>query len=140
MARRCPWTRSSCSRPERPKPSDPDQLARWWGPAGFSNTFHVFDFRGGGAWRLTMHGPDGRDYPNESVFEELVPPRRVVVRHVCAPHFTLTVDLAEHDGQTELDWCQRFDSADVFRQVEAVVTPANEQNLDRLAACLAQMP
>ena len=23
--------------------SDPDELARWWGPAGFANTFHAFD-------------------------------------------------------------------------------------------------
>lgn len=118
--------------------SDPAQLARWWGPAGFTNTFHAFDFRSGGAWRLTMHGPDGRDYPNESVFAEVVPPERVVIRHVCAPHFTLTVTLTERAGQTGLDWCQCFESAEVFRQVAAVVIPSNEQNLDRLAACLAE--
>jgi len=32
----------------------------------------------GGVWRLTMHGPDGADYPNESVFTEVVKPQRIV--------------------------------------------------------------
>lgn len=32
---------------------------RWWGPAGFSTTTHVQDFRPGGSCRYTMHGPDG---------------------------------------------------------------------------------
>ena len=31
-----------------------------------------------------MHGPDGGDYPNESVFVEVVRPERIVFRHVRA--------------------------------------------------------
>jgi len=58
--------------------SDPENLARWWGPKGFTNTFHEFDLRPGGAWRFVMHGPDGVDYPNESVFVEVVKPERIV--------------------------------------------------------------
>ena len=48
--------------------AEPVRLARWWGPDGFTSTFEVFDLRPGGAWRFVMHGPDGNDYPNESVF------------------------------------------------------------------------
>jgi uncharacterized protein YndB with AHSA1/START domain len=29
---------------------DPSRLARWWGPDGFTNTIHVFDFTPGGVW------------------------------------------------------------------------------------------
>ena len=29
--------------------SDPKQLALWWGPNGFTNTFEEFDFRAGAA-------------------------------------------------------------------------------------------
>jgi uncharacterized protein YndB with AHSA1/START domain len=43
--------------------ADPTHLARWWGPKGFRNTFEEFDFRPGGTWRFTMHGPDGTDTP-----------------------------------------------------------------------------
>lgn len=52
--------------------SDPAHLERWWGPKGFTNTFHEFDLRPGGNWRFVMHGPDGADFPNESVFVEVV--------------------------------------------------------------------
>jgi uncharacterized protein YndB with AHSA1/START domain len=44
--------------------SDPEHLARWWGPEGFSLTVDSFDFRPGGEWRFTMHGPDGTDHHN----------------------------------------------------------------------------
>ena len=45
---------------------NPTRLARWWGPNGFSNTFHPFEFRDGGSWLFTMHGPDGQDHPKRS--------------------------------------------------------------------------
>ncbi|WP_435016548.1 SRPBCC domain-containing protein [Tundrisphaera sp. TA3] len=62
---------------------DPDRLARWWGPAGFTNTFETFEFRSGGRWAFAMHGPDGTTYPNESTFESIVPGREIVIRHAC---------------------------------------------------------
>ena len=118
---------------------DPARLARWWGPAGFTNTFETFELREGAPWRFTMHGPDGANYPNECVFTEVVEPRRIVVRHVVAPLFDLRVDLTPtDDGRTRLDWWQRFDQPEVLAAVLAIVGPANEQNLDRLAAELAR--
>ena len=57
--------------------SDPVALAVWWGPAGFSNTFQEFEFRPGGVWRFVMHGPDGNDFENESVFLEVAAPERI---------------------------------------------------------------
>lgn len=44
--------------------SDPALLTRWWGPEGFSTTTHSMDFRVGGEWDYTMHGPDGHNYGN----------------------------------------------------------------------------
>ena len=58
--------------------ADSDQLASWWGPDGFSNTFRTFEFRTGGHWDFVMHGPDGRDHVNQCVFRELVPAERLV--------------------------------------------------------------
>ncbi len=43
-------------------------LAQWWGPHGFTISTKTFDFKEGGVWLFTMHGPDGRDYPNKIVF------------------------------------------------------------------------
>lgn len=45
--------------------TDPAHLAHWWGPKGFTNSFHEFDLRPGGNWRFVMHGPDGVDYRNQ---------------------------------------------------------------------------
>lgn len=61
--------------------TDPEQVMRWWGPRGFTTTIQVMDLRPGGIWRHTMHGPDGTDYPNESVFIEVVKPERIVFSH-----------------------------------------------------------
>jgi len=61
--------------------SDPKHLAQWWGPDGFTTTTSAFDLRPGGVWRFVMHGPDGRDYQNRIVFEEVVRPERIVYRH-----------------------------------------------------------
>ena len=114
-----------------------DELARWWGPDGFTNTFEIFDFQPGGRWVFVMHGPDGRDYANENLFVALDPGRRAVIQHVCAPHFTLTVTLQAVDGGTLVDWQQTFDDAKTAQAVQAIVGPANEQNLDRMTRVLA---
>src|SRR5271155_4603713 len=58
--------------------TDPKQVAKWWGPKGFSTTIEVMDVRPGGVWRQVMHGPDGIDYPNESVFLDVVQYERLV--------------------------------------------------------------
>ncbi len=118
--------------------SEPARLARWWGPQGFTNTFHEFDLRPGGAWRFVMHGPNGGDYANEGVFVEVSPPARLVVRHVSRPRFELTVALAEEGGKTRIDWRQRFDTAAECDRVRALATRANEENLDRLEMELAR--
>jgi uncharacterized protein YndB with AHSA1/START domain len=120
--------------------ADPQRLARWWGPAGFRNTFETFDFRPGGKWRFVMHGPDGQDYPNESVFQEIAALERVVIRHDCAPYFTMTITLDEAEGGTRFAWQQLFDDGRVRDQLAPICLPANEQNFDRLEAELAAHP
>jgi uncharacterized protein YndB with AHSA1/START domain len=118
--------------------SDPTHLAQWWGPKGFTNTFHEFDLRPGGTWRFVMHGPDGGNYPNESVFQEVVEPERVVFQHVSAPHFEMTITFAEEAGKTRVGWRQLFNSADERERIARFAVDANEQNLDRLKAHLAK--
>lgn len=119
--------------------ADSDRLARWWGPAGFTNTFHEFDFRPGGNWRFVMHGPNGADYQNTSVFIE-VRPERIVFDHVSGPQFRMTITLAEEDGgRTRITWRMLFDSTAERDRIRKVAVEANEQNLDRLEAELATM-
>jgi uncharacterized protein YndB with AHSA1/START domain len=115
--------------------ADPARLTRWWGPNGFTSTFEVFEFRPGGAWRFVLHGPDGTDYPNENLFTEIVPPERVVLEHLSATHhFRMTITLTADGARTRVGWRQLFDTAAEKQRIAHFVTPANEQNLDRLAA------
>jgi uncharacterized protein YndB with AHSA1/START domain len=116
----------------------PERLARWWGPKGFRNTFQIFEPRPGGSWKFVMHGPNGADYPNSSVFETLMPGERIVIRHVSGPRFTLTVTLAAEGAGTRLTWRQSFDSASEYESVRRFAVGANEENLDRLESELAR--
>jgi uncharacterized protein YndB with AHSA1/START domain len=59
----------------------PEHVVNWWGPRGFSSTIETMDFRVGGEWKHVMRGPDGVNYPNHSVFQEIVKPARIVFRH-----------------------------------------------------------
>ena len=120
--------------------SHPDRLSRWWGPAGFTNTFNLCEFKEGGRWSYIMHGPDGRTYPNESVFAEIEPPRKIVIHHVSEPTYRLTIGLASSPGGTVVSWSQAFENATVGGRLERFVVPANEQNLDRLAAEVLRPP
>jgi len=120
--------------------ADPVRLARWWGPAGFRNTFDTFEFRPGGRWRFTMHGPDGTDYPNESAFVAIEPDHKVVIRHIVQPHFQLSVTLTADGDGTRVLWEQAFDDPQVAAAVRHIVEPANEQNLDRWQAEVAAAP
>lgn len=114
--------------------SDPARVARWWGPTGFTNTIHQFEFKPGGNWLLTMHGPDGKDYPNESRFTRIVADQMLEIEHLSGHHSLLTIELVSVPGGTEVKWRQIFDTAEHYEAIAQYVASANEQNLERLAA------
>lgn len=117
--------------------SDPAQLARWWGPAGFTNAIQEYDFRPGGDWRITMRAPDGKEYPNHNRFLA-VAPERVVFEHIGPMHrYWMTMEFAPEPGGTRLTWRMQFESAAEREKLKDFIAAANEQNFDRLAACLS---
>jgi uncharacterized protein YndB with AHSA1/START domain len=61
--------------------TNPDQVVKWWGPFGFTTTNHEMDVRPGGVWRRTLHGPDGKDYINKSIYDEIIPNEKVSFTH-----------------------------------------------------------
>ncbi len=112
---------------------DPNCIAKWWGPDGFTNTIHTYDFVPGGAWRLTMHGPDGADYPTENRFLRIVQDQLFEIEHLNGHHFILTLELVPHGEGTKVLWRQTFDTAEEYKPLADFVAAANEQNLGRLA-------
>jgi len=112
--------------------SEAKHLQNWWGPNGFTNTFQEFNFLKDGVWNFVMHGPDGRDYANQSIFREIIKAKKIVIEHVNAPHFILTVALEETENKTRISWLMLFDSVEMRNNIAAYVGDANEQNFDRL--------
>jgi uncharacterized protein YndB with AHSA1/START domain len=114
--------------------SHPDRVSRWWGPDGFTNTIHQFDFCPGGTWLLTMQGPDGTNYPNESRFTRLVPGELFEIEHFSGHHFLLTITLSPSGHGTQVSWLQTFDTIEHYAQIAQFVATANAQNLQRLCS------
>lgn len=112
---------------------DPARIARWWGPDGFTNTIHTFEFIEGGKWVLTMHGPDGEDYPNESRFCRIVHDKCVTIEHFSGHHFFLTLELEAQGQGTLVKWQQTFDTREHYDRIASFVAKANQQNLEKLA-------
>ena len=90
--------------------TDPKHLAQWWGPDGFTSTIQEMDVRPGGAFRLIMHGPDGTDYKNESVYLEVVKPELLSYEHK-SPKFRSTVTFEEQGRRTKVTMFMVFDTA-----------------------------
>lgn len=58
--------------------TDPEQVAAWFGPEGFSTRVEQQDLREGGRSRYVMIGPDGAEYPCEGTFLEIVEGEKIV--------------------------------------------------------------
>ncbi len=56
--------------------TEPEQVARWWGPQGFVTTHCDMDIRPGGAFRCCMRSPAGTDHWKRGVYREIVEPER----------------------------------------------------------------
>ena len=94
--------------------TDPEHLKNWWGPNGFTNTFHEFDLRPGGKWSFTMHGPDKGHYSNECEFIKIIPPEFIAWTRHSKPLFQIAARFDEiskryHPGniQNVIQQCRR---------------------------------
>ncbi len=119
--------------------SEAEHLKEWWGPRGFRNTFHEFNFREGGDWTFVMHGSDGKNYDNASTFLEIKKPERIVLRHDCPPHFTATITLEDLGAETKVFFTMRFDTVELCENLSSFCKDKNEENFDRLEAELKRM-
>jgi uncharacterized protein YndB with AHSA1/START domain len=124
--------------------TDPKHIIKWWGPNGFTNTIHAMDVRIGGKWSFIIHGPDGTDYPNCIVYQEVVKPSKLVFLHGADENdpnaFHVTVMFDEEAGKTLIQMRVVFVSkADKDFKVDVVgAIEGNRQTMDKLEAYLDQ--
>ncbi len=118
--------------------TDPEHIKHWWGPKGFTNTITKMDIQPGGEWDLVMHGPDGTDYKNKSVFKEVVKHKKIVYDHVSTPKFSTTIEFEKRGKQTQINWHMLFESREQFIQVVKTFKADEglKQNIDKLEVYL----
>jgi uncharacterized protein YndB with AHSA1/START domain len=119
----------------------PELLKRWFGPRGWSLVVCEADLKVGGAWRWVLRGPDGRDMGMRGVYQEIMPPERLVSTESFDdyPGESLnTLILSEEDGKTTFTITVRYASREIR---DAVINSGMEHGAaecyDKLAEMLA---
>ena len=90
--------------------AEPERMAQWWGPKGFTLPVCEMDVRAGGAYRFTMRSPEGNEFRTQGVFREVVEPERLVFTggwvdehgKPTGPEMITTVTFEDHQGKTRL--------------------------------------
>ena len=62
--------------------SDPNELAKWWGPEGFSTPSLKLQARVGEGYRIEMQPPEGDRFYLTGAFREVDPPARLAYTFV----------------------------------------------------------
>ncbi|MBP9092282.1 SRPBCC domain-containing protein [bacterium] len=121
--------------------TDPAQAALWWGPRGFTITTHSKDLKVGGHWHYTMHGPDGVDYPNKTVYFEVEDCAKLVYDHGAnddqPPLFRVTVLFSESNGKTKMDMRMALATPEAAEEISKFIKKAGGNGTwDRLGEYL----
>jgi uncharacterized protein YndB with AHSA1/START domain len=124
--------------------TDPEQLARWWGPRGFTNPLCEIDARQGGAIRIIMRAPDGVSHEMKGVFREINEPERLVFtnRAIGSQGEPLlegltTVSFTEQEGKTTMTL--ETSAVALLPEARAMLNGMNDgwnQSLERLTMVL----
>ena len=121
--------------------TDPEQVAKWWGPRGFTLTTHSKDLKPGGHWHYTMHGPDGIDYPNKTHYYEVEKFSKLVYDHGASdeapPLFRVTVLFSELNGRTTMEMSMALATPEAAQETRKFIKKAGgNATWDRLAEYL----
>jgi uncharacterized protein YndB with AHSA1/START domain len=123
--------------------TSPEHLKYFWGPDGFTNTFTKYDLQVGGEALFTMHGPDGKDWPNRFRFVTIDPPNLLVWNHDGGDddghRFKGELELFEEAGKTRIEL--RLNEASIAARdaIGKYAIVGGIQNIERLAAYVAPM-
>jgi uncharacterized protein YndB with AHSA1/START domain len=89
--------------------TQPEHLARWWGPKDFTLLSCETDVRPGGTWVRCMRAPAGTKHIKRGIYREIVEPERLVFTYVdedaegrLGPETLVSVTFEEQGGKTKL--------------------------------------
>ena len=139
--------------------TDPERLAQWWGPKGFTMLASKMDLRPGGIYHYGMRAPAGQEMWGTFTYREIDPPQRLVfvvsfsdqdanvVRHPMSASWPLevlnTLTFSEHEGTTTLTLVggpinATDDERETFRDARTSMQQGFKGTFDQLAAHLAK--
>ncbi|WP_257350645.1 SRPBCC family protein [Pseudalkalibacillus decolorationis] len=137
--------------------SEPDHLARWWGPKGWQTENRKFEFKPNGEWHYCMECIDknqGEYYGQKSwgkaVYQEIITPEKIVYTDAFSdeegnisdnmPVMLITVMFEEFEGKTKLISRTQFASVENLQQVmDMGVVEGFSSQLERLDDVLKEM-
>ncbi|MDZ4663081.1 MAG: SRPBCC family protein [Pseudomonadota bacterium] len=122
--------------------TDPKQVAKWWGPRGFTITTLSHDLKTGGTWSYIMHGPDGVDYPNNTKYLEVEKYSHMVYDHGGSdkkpPMFRVSVNFTEVNGKTKMEMSMALPTAEAASETKKFIKKVGgDATWDRLAEYLS---
>jgi uncharacterized protein YndB with AHSA1/START domain len=118
----------------------PEQIARWWGPEGFTCPTVTLDAKVGGAYRIAMQPPEGELFHLTGEYLEVRPPIRLAYTFRWEPpdpddrETVARLALHARDGATELALTQGPFATAARRELHKA---GWTDTLDRLASHLA---
>lgn len=58
--------------------TQPDHIAKWWGPKGMKTKIVTHEFKVGGHWKFTMDMPNGNEFISEGTYSEIIVNEKIV--------------------------------------------------------------
>jgi uncharacterized protein YndB with AHSA1/START domain len=123
--------------------TDPEVLAQWWGPKGFTAASVELDLRAGGNYRIGMQPPDGELFYLGGEFREVDPPAQLAYTFVYEDpdpedrETLVTLSFGDLGESTELVFTQREFATERRR---ALHDQGWTDSLDRLHELISRPP
>ncbi len=121
--------------------TEPERMAQWTGPKGFTMTNCEMDARPGGSYRMSMRSPEGVEHRVRGVYHEIVEHERLVYTWAwvdeqgqAGPETLITVTFADAGEKTRLTLHQAVFESETARDAHRV---GWDSALDCLAEYLA---
>jgi uncharacterized protein YndB with AHSA1/START domain len=123
--------------------TDPEELAEWWGPRGFTVPSVAFDPQVGGGYRIAMQPPDGDVFHLSGEFRDVQPPARLAYSFRWDPpgpddrETVVILSLEDRGDETKVRLTQgEFATEERYALHEAGWT----ESFDRLEQMLREIP
>lgn len=125
--------------------TNPEQIARWWGPYILTMVICEVDLRTGGRWRFVERSREGHEFEFRGEYKEILRPGRIVHTFVFdgmpEAEALQTVTFDDADGRTRIRSTIVHTSVEARdRQVAWPLRPGLVESYERLDRLLASRP